>query len=51
MKISEHLDLSEVIRSESAKRAGISNMPNEEHIRNLKLLAENILSKIRTYIY
>jgi len=47
MKISEHLDLSEVIRSESAKRAGINNMPTEEHIRNLKLLAENIFEPIR----
>jgi hypothetical protein len=34
MKLSEHLDLSEVIRSESAKRKGISNMPTPEHIEN-----------------
>lgn len=47
MKISEHLDLAEVIRSESAKRAGVSNMPTEEHIKNLKLLAENIFEPIR----
>lgn len=47
MKISEHLDLSEVIRSESAKRLGIRNMPNEEHIQNLKKLAENIFEPIR----
>jgi hypothetical protein len=47
MKISEHLDLSEIIRSESAKRAGINNMPTEEHIKNLKLLAENIFEPIR----
>ena len=47
MKISEHLDLSEIIRSESAKRAGITNMPTEEHIKNLKLLAENIFEPIR----
>jgi len=47
MKLSEHLDLSEVIRSESAKRNGISNMPIEPHIRNLKLLAENIFQPIR----
>ena len=47
MKLSEHLDLSEVIRSESAKRNGISNMPIEAHIRNLKLLAENIFQPIR----
>lgn len=46
-KISEHLDLSEVIRSEQAKRLGISNMPTEEHINNFKLLAENIFEPIR----
>ena len=38
MKLSEHLDLSEVIRSESAKRNGISNMPIEKHIANFKLV-------------
>lgn len=47
MKISEHLDLSEVIRSESAKRLGIKNMPSDEHIINLKILAENIFEPIR----
>ncbi len=47
MKLSEHLDLSEVIRSESAKRRGISNMPTEEHIKNLKLIAEKVFEPIR----
>lgn len=47
MKISEHLDLSELIRSESAKRNGISNMPSEAHIANLKLLAEKVFEPIR----
>lgn len=47
MKISEHLDLSELIRSESAKRNGISNMPTEAHIANLKLLAEKVFEPIR----
>jgi len=46
-KISEHLDLSEVIRSEQAKRMGISNMPTPEHIENMKKLAENIFEPIR----
>lgn len=46
-KISEHLDLSEVIRSEQAKRMGISNMPTPEHIENFKKLAENIFEPIR----
>jgi hypothetical protein len=44
MKISEHLSLSEVIRSESAKRNGISNMPTAEHIENFKILALKYLS-------
>lgn len=47
MKISEHLDLSELIRSESAKRRGIVNMPTEAHIVNLKLLAEKVFEPIR----
>lgn len=47
MKLSEHLELAEVIRSESAKRRGISNMPTEEHIKNLKLIAENVFEPIR----
>jgi hypothetical protein len=47
MVISEHLTLAELIRSESAKRNGISNMPTAEHIANLKLLAEHIFEPIR----
>lgn len=49
MKISEHLDLSELTRSDSAKRAGISNMPTPEHIENLKKLAENVFEKVRNH--
>ena len=47
MKLSEHLDLSEVVRSESAKRKGISNMPTAEHIANFKVLAEKVFEPIR----
>ena len=49
MKLSEHLDLSEVVRSESAKRKGISNMPTAEHIANFKVLAEKIFEPIRIH--
>lgn len=49
MKISKHLTLAELIRSESAKRLGISNMPTDEHIENLKELAENIFEPIREH--
>jgi hypothetical protein len=49
MKLSEHLDLSEVTRSETAKRKGISNMPTEAHIANFKLLAEKVFQPIREH--
>jgi len=49
MQISEHLLLSELTRSESAKRRGLSNMPTPEHIENLKVLAANIFEPIRAH--
>jgi hypothetical protein len=49
MKISEHLELSELIRSESAKRNNILNVPTDKHIENLKLLAEKIFEPIREH--
>ena len=49
MKLSEHLSLSEVIRSESAKRNGISNMPTPEHIENFKILAAKVFEPIREH--
>jgi zinc D-Ala-D-Ala carboxypeptidase len=49
MIISEHLSLSELIRSDSAKRLGVTNMPTDEHIINLKALAENIFEPIRNH--
>lgn len=49
MKLSAHLSLSEVIRSESAKRNGISNMPIPQHIENFKLLAEKVFEPVRLH--
>ncbi len=49
MKISTHLSLAEVTRSETAKRKGISNNPTAEHLENFKLLAENVFEKIRAH--
>jgi zinc D-Ala-D-Ala carboxypeptidase len=46
MKLSEHLELADVIRSSTAKRLGISNMPTEEHLTNLKLWAKNIYEPV-----
>jgi len=47
MVISQHVTLGELIRSESAKRLGISNMPTPEHIENLKAICEHIFEPIR----
>jgi len=49
MQLSKNLALAEVMRSETAKRKGISNMPTPEHIENFKLLAENIFQPIRDH--
>jgi hypothetical protein len=49
MKISQHLSLSEVTRSETAKRKGISNTPTAEHLDNFKLLAEKVFEPIRLH--
>jgi hypothetical protein len=49
MKISEHLELSELTRSESAKRNGISNMPTPDHIENFKILATKVFEPIREH--
>lgn len=49
MNLSENLTLSEVIRSESAKRYQITNIPTEEHLENLKQLAKNIFQPIRNH--
>ena len=49
MKLSEHLDLAEVTRSETAKRKGISNIPTPEHLENFKKLANNIFEPIRKH--
>lgn len=55
MKLSEHLTLEEVIKSDTAIRLNISNIPSEKHLDNLKKLAifvfEKIRSKFNTPIY
>ena len=49
MQLSKNLSLAEVVRSESAKRRGIKNMPTPEHLENLKKLAEKIFQPIRDH--
>jgi len=49
MQLSKHLSLAEVMRSETAKRKGVSNMPTPEHLENFKLLAEKVFEPIREH--
>ena len=49
MQITQHLNLAEVTRSETAKRKGISNIPTPEHLENFKNLSINIFEPIRRY--
>ena len=49
MQLSKNLALAEVIRSETAERKEISNMPTPEHIENFKKLAENVFQPIREH--
>ena len=49
MMLSKNLSLSEMTKSTTAKRRGIDNSPTEEHIENMKVLAENIFQPIREH--
>jgi hypothetical protein len=49
MQLSKHLDLAEFIRSDSAKRLGISNNPSQDIIDNAKDLANNVFEPIREH--
>jgi len=49
MKLSKNLSLDEVIYSQTALRRDIDNTPTEEHIKNLKYVAEKIFQPIREH--
>tara|TARA_R110002020_G_scaffold136234_5_gene303962 strand:- start:1446 stop:1916 length:471 start_codon:yes stop_codon:yes gene_type:complete len=47
MRISKNFVLSELIRSNTAKRLGISNEPKEEHLKNLQRIITSIVQPMR----
>lgn len=49
MKLSKNLSLSEVIKSSTAIRRGLDNTPTDEHIENLKYLAEKVFQPLREH--
>lgn len=50
MRLSKNFTLEELTESATANRLYIENTPTEQEIKNLKLLCENILQKVRRYI-
>jgi pectate lyase len=49
MKLSNNFTLAELSNSATAKRYGIENTPGKEEIKNLELIAKNILQPIRDH--
>ncbi len=47
--ISKNFTLAELCNSAAAKRFGINNNPDDKVIKNLELLAKNILQPIRDH--
>ena len=47
MRLSKNFVLSEITRSNTAKRKGISNEPEKEHLENLQRLITNLIQPMR----
>lgn len=50
MNLSKNLTLDQVTKSNTAKKQGISNIPTDEHIANLKTLAEAIFEPVYAFM-
>mgnify|MGYP003644846382 CR=1 FL=1 len=49
MRLSKNLSLSEVIKSNTAIRLGIKNLPTTIHAENLKAIAEKVFQPLRNF--
>lgn len=49
MQLTKNFHLSELTRSQTAARYGISNQPNSKQLKHLKDVCENILQPVRDY--
>ena len=50
MRLSKNFTLSEITRSNTAKRLGITNEPSKEHIKNIQRLITQIIQPMRNDI-
>jgi len=47
MRLSNNFVLSEITRSNTAKRLGLDNGPNKDHLRNIQRLVSNLIQPMR----
>ena len=47
MKLSKNFSLDEVIRSATATKLGIDNTPDDEHLKNLQVVVDEIAQPLR----
>lgn len=50
MRLSENFTLTEITRSNTAKRLGIKNEPTKEHLKNIQSLVTNVLQPLRASV-
>lgn len=50
MRLSNYLTLDEAIKSPTAKRLGITNMPNETELENMKYTAAELFDPVRQHV-
>ena len=47
MRLSKNFTLSEITKSNTAKRLGITNAPNQEHLNNMQILIRDLIQPMR----
>ena len=50
MKISDHITYREGVKSNTARRRGIENNPNEDELKNMELLANEVFEPLRKWV-
>ena len=50
MRLSKNFTLSEITKSNTAKRLGIKNVPDKEHLKNMQVLIRDLIQPIRDAI-
>ena len=49
-KISDHISYREAVKSNTATRRGIDNIPDVEELENMKLIAEKVFEPLRKWV-